>query len=237
MMRFSVAAAFSVIALTVPVFAQTPPPATAVPPPQAPLRMAFLDLQRIAAESGEGKVASGQVQALTKKKTAELEEKTKALKANQEKLQQGGSVLNDATRAQTEREIQRLTTEIDRFQEDANAEVQELQQGLQKEFEGKLRPIVDGIVKELAIGLLFSASDAGAIYVDPSLDITAEVIKRFDSSKGAAPSTAKPAAPSTAKPAAPSTAKPAAPPAATPPAAAPPATTKPAPPAPAPAKP
>ena len=36
------------------------------------------------------------------------------------------------------------------------------------------------MVKEFAIGLLFSAGDAGAIYVDPSLDITAEVIKRFD---------------------------------------------------------
>jgi outer membrane protein len=172
--------------------------------------MAFLDLQRIAAESAEGKVASGQVQALTQKKTAELAEKTKSLKANQEKLQQGGSVLNDATRAQTEREIQRLTTEIDRFQEDANAEVQELQQSLQKEFEGKLRPIVDALVKELAIGLLFSASDAGAIYVDPSLDITAEVIKRFDAAKPAA----KPAAGTTAKPAAPAAAKPTPPPAA-----------------------
>ena len=42
----------------------------------------------------------------------------------------GGAVLNDATRAQTQREIDRLTTEIDRFQEDANAEVQELQQQL-----------------------------------------------------------------------------------------------------------
>jgi Skp family chaperone for outer membrane proteins len=242
-MRLSIVAAFSVCALSASVFAQAPspapPPAAAVPPTQAPLRMAFLDLQRIAAESSEGKVASSQVQALTQKKTAELAEKTKALKANQEKLQQGGSVLNDAARAQTEREIQRLTTEIDRFQEDANAEVQELQQSLQKEFEGKLRPIVDGLVKELAIGLLFSASDAGAIYVDPSLDITGEVIKRFDAAKGtaakpAAPAATKPAAPATAKPAAPATAKPAAPPAAPP--AVPPATQKPAAPAPAPAK-
>ena len=90
-------------------------------------------------------------------------------------------------------------------------------------------------MKELAIGLLFSAGDAGAIYVDPSLDITGEVIKRFDSGKYvAAP---KPPAPATAKPAAPapSIGKPAVP-SVTPPAATPPpATQKPA--APAPAKP
>ena len=224
MTRFSVAVVLGAWILSATAFAQaqapTPPPAAAVPPPQtqAPLRMAFLDLQRIAAESAEGKVASGKVQELTKKKTGELADKTKALQANQEKMKAGGAVLNEAARAQTQREIDRLTVEIDRFQEDANAEVQQLQQELQGEFQEKLRPVVDAVVKELAIGLLFSAGDAGAIYVDPSLDITGEVIKRFDSGKYAA--AAKPAAPATAKPAAPSTAKPAPPavPPATPPA-------------------
>jgi len=232
MTRFSVAVVLGAWILGTAAFAQaqapTPPPAAAVPPPQtqAPLRMAFLDLQRIAAESAEGKVASGKVQELTKKKTGELADKTKALQANQEKMKAGGAVLNEAARAQTQRDIDRLTVEIDRFQEDANAEVQQLQQELQGEFQEKLRPVVDAVVKELAIGLLFSAGDAGAIYVDPSLDITGEVIKRFDSgkyaaaAKPAAPATAKPAAPATAKPAAPSTAKPAPPavPPATPPA-------------------
>jgi len=224
-MRFSVAAVFSVLVCSATALAQTPPPAAAMPPQQAPLRMAFLDLQRIAAESSEGKAASSKVQELTKKKTAELAEKTKALQSNQQKLQQGGAVLNEATRAQTQKEIDRLTVEIDRFQEDANAEVQELQQQLQAEFQEKLRPVVDGLVKELAIGLLFSAGDAGAIYVDPSLDITGEVIKRFDSGKYSTTAKPAPAAP-TAKPAPPSTAKPAvpAPPAATPPATTPPAT-------------
>ena len=253
MTRLIVAAVVSVILSSGTAFAQQPaapaPPAVTAPPaqaqPQAPLRMAFLDLQRIAAESNEGKAASGRVQGLTQKKSAELQEKTKALQSNQQKLQQGGAVLNDSARAQTQKEIDRLTVEIDRFQEDANAEVQELQQSLQAEFQEKLRPIVDGMVKELAIGLLFSAGDAGAIYVDPSLDITAEVIKRFDS----APATAKPATTGAKPPAAPApapaagTAKPtppagAKPPAATPPATTPPATQKPAvPPAPAPTKP
>src|SRR5215213_1402278 len=219
MKRFLVAAAFSTFVLGGSAFAQAP---TVVPPQQAPLRMAFLDLQRIAAESTEGKAASTKVQALTQKKGAELQDKQKALQGNQQKLQQGGAVLNEAARAQTQKEIDRLTVEIDRFQEDANAEVQELQQSLQAEFQEKLRPVVDAVVKELAIGLLFSAGDAGAIFVDPSLDITGEVIKRFDSGKYAATAkpaapTGKPAAPATEKPAAPSTAKPAVPP--TPPAA------------------
>jgi len=235
MMRVIVAAACSVIIGSGLAFAQEPPaaapPAQGQAKPQAPLRMAFLDLQRVAAESGEGKAASGKVQALTQKKQGELAEKNKALQSNQQKLQQGGAVLNDAARAQAQKEIDRLTVEIDRFQQDATAEVQELQQQLQGEFQEKLRPVVDALVKELAIGLLFSAGDAGAIYVDPSLDITPEVIKRFDASGGAKPAAPAPAAPA-AKPGAPapSTQKPAVPPQ-------PPATQKPAPGATVPAKP
>ncbi|MCM3881436.1 MAG: OmpH family outer membrane protein [Vicinamibacterales bacterium] len=211
MTRLTVAAVCSVLVLGAPAFAQSP---AVTAPPAAPMRMAFVDLQRIAAESVEGKVASGKVQALTQKKSAELAEKTKALQANQQKLQQGGAVLNEAARAQAQKEVDRLTVEIDRFQQDANAEVQELQQQLQAEFQEKLRPVLDSVVKELAIGLLFSYGDAGAIFIDPSLDITPEVIKRFDAAKPAPPAAAgaKPAPSSTAKPAAPA-APPAAPPA------------------------
>jgi outer membrane protein len=177
MRKFSVAALSSVLFLSAPAVAQQPAVTAPAPPP---LRMAFVDLQRVAAESGEGKVASGKVQALTQKKTAELADKTKQLEADQQKLQQGGAVLNEATRAQLQKEVDRLTVEIDRFQQDAQQEVQEMQQQLQTEFTGKLRPILDVMVKELGVGLLFNATDAGAIYIDPSLDITPEVIKRFD---------------------------------------------------------
>src|SRR5215213_9372986 len=191
MKRFLVAAAFSTFVLGGSAFAQAP---TVVPPQQAPLRMAFVDLQRIAAESTEGKAASAKVQALTQKKSGELAEKTKSLQANEQKLQQGGAVLSADARAQAQKEVDRLTVEIDRFQQDANAEVQELQQQLQAEFQDKLRPVLDGVVKELGVGLLFSAGDAGAIFIDPSLDITGDVIKRFDAAK---PTTGAKPAPAT----------------------------------------
>ena len=61
MTRLTVTAMFSVLVLSAPAYAQVAAPA---PPP---LRMAFVDLQRIAAESTEGKAASAKVQALTQK--------------------------------------------------------------------------------------------------------------------------------------------------------------------------
>jgi outer membrane protein len=191
--RLTVAACSSVLLLSAQAFAQQPP-AVAASAPTPPLRMAFVDLQRVAAESTEGKAANAKVTALTQSKASDITAKQKQLEADQQKLQQGGTVLNDATRSQVQKEVDRLTVEIDRANQDAQAAVQELQQQQLAEFQDKLRPVVEAMVKELGVGLLFSAGDAGAIYIDPSLDITPEVIKRFDAAS-ANKSAAAPAAP------------------------------------------
>ena len=219
MTRVTVAACSSVLLLSATAFAQQPPaqpPAQQVPPPSvsAPspaLRMAFVDLQRVAAESTEGKAANTKVQQLTQTKANDISTKTKQLDAANQKMQQGGAVLNDAARASLQKDVDRLTVEIDRAQQDAQAEVQEFQQQQLGDFQDKLKPVVESLVKELGVGLLFSMGDAGAIFVDPSLDITPEVIKRFDAasaSKPAAPPAAGAAAPRSATPTPPAAAAP-----------------------------
>jgi Skp family chaperone for outer membrane proteins len=174
--------------------------------------MAFVDLQRVAAESTEGKAANAKVQQLTQTKANDISTKTKQLDAANQKIQQGGAVLNDATRAALQKDVDRLTVEIDRLQQDAQAEVQEFQQQQLADFQDKLKPVVEGLVKELGVGLLFSMGDAGAIFVDPSLDITLEVIKRFDAASAAR--LAAPAAPAAGAAAPKTTAPVATPPAA-----------------------
>src|SRR5947208_3204589 len=104
--RMTVAACSSFVLLTATAFAQQPPPMASGPAP-APLRMAFVDLQRVAAESAEGKAANAKVQQLTQTKAGEIAVKTKQIEANNQKLQQGGAVLNDATRAQLQKEVER----------------------------------------------------------------------------------------------------------------------------------
>jgi outer membrane protein len=217
MTRLTVAACSSVLLLSATAFAQQPPaqpPAQQAPPsvtaPAPALRMAFVDLQRVAAESTEGKAANAKVQQLTQTKANDISTKTKQLDAANQKMQQGGAVLNDAARASLQKDVDRLTVEIDRAQQDAQAEVQEFQQQQLSDFQDKLKPVVESLVRELGVGLLFSMGDAGAIFVDPSLDITLEVIKRFD-----AASAAKPAAPA-AGAAAPKPATPTPPPATVP---------------------
>jgi outer membrane protein len=207
----------SAMLVSAPAFAQTPAPAPAAPaapaqaaPAPAPfpagVKYAFIDIQRIANESGEGKAATAKVQALNQQRVNDLNEKNKALQAQQQKLESGGNVMSEAARAQLQREIDRLTVDIQRFTQDAQAEVQELQQTMMADFQRKLGPVIQQVAEEKGLQLLFSAADSGLVWADPGLDLTAEVIKRFDSAPSAA--AGKPAAPAAPKPAPPPAAAP-----------------------------
>jgi len=219
MRAFVVAAALSVILAAAPGFAQAPAaaPAPAPAPQEAPAqppfpagaKYAFINIQRIAAESAQGKTLSSRVQTLNTQKVTQLNDKNKALQTAQQKLDSGGSVLSDAARAQLEKDIDRQQTEIQRFTDDAQKEVQELQNELQAEFQQKLGPVIQQVAQEKKLEILFSALDAGIVWADAGLDLTSEVIRRFDAANPAATASA-PAAP-TAAPAAPAAAAPPAP--------------------------
>ena len=215
MRAFVVAAALSVVLAAAPGFAQAPAAAPAAPPaaqaapaaePAFPAgaKYAFVNIQRIAAESQQGKVLSSRVQALNNQKVNELNEKNKALQASQQKLDSGGSVLSDTARAQLEKDIDRQQTEIQRFTDDAQKEVQELQNELQGEFQQKLGPVIQQLAQEKKLEILFSALDAGIIWADAGLDLTSEIIRRFDAAAPTATAAVpapKPATPAAAAPA------------------------------------
>jgi outer membrane protein len=214
MTRVVVALAVFMTCLGMPALAQQTAPPAAAPAAAAlaGLKVAFVNLQQVAGDSAEGKIATAKVQALNQQKVSELNDKNKQLQANQQKLDQGGAVLSEAARAQLQKDIDKLNVDIERFQQDANAEVTELQQQLQGDFQQKLMPVIEGIVKSQGINVLFSLTDAGVIYLDPVMDITTEVIRRFDATTGSAVAPApKPAAPKPAASGAAAPAKPSAP--------------------------
>src|SRR4029078_7136814 len=93
---------------TVTTPAQPPAPA---PRPPAPFpegsKFAFIDIQAVASNSSEGKAATARLDELRKKKNTELTTKQASLKALNDKLAAGGSVMNDQARAQLEKDIEK----------------------------------------------------------------------------------------------------------------------------------
>jgi Skp family chaperone for outer membrane proteins len=194
------------------------PPQAAAPSPPAPFpagaKVAFVDFQRVASESVEGQVSSSKINALVAKKQAEGAEKAKQLQTNEQKLAQSGAVMSEAARTQLEKDIERQKREGERFQQDAQAEIMELQQELQLDFQKKISPLVQQIVQDKGLHLLLSRADAGIVWGDPGLDLTTDFVKKLDAvtPKPAAAPAARPAAPPAAAAPRPTTPPPAAPP-------------------------
>jgi len=182
---------------TPPPAQQTPPPAAAAPqaaPAPAPkfpdgAKYAFINIQRIASESAEGKTSSSRIEGLRSKKASELAEKNKAIEALQAK--QRSAVLGEAAAAQVQKDIDKTQVEIQRMTQDAQSELQELQNELQLDFQRKVGPVIEAVAREKGLQLLFSQADSGLVWADGGLDLTTEVIRRLDAASAAA----KPAAP------------------------------------------
>ena len=173
--------------------APAPAPAAVPAQPPAPFpvgaKIAFFNPQAVFQASADGRAAVSRVNALIEKKQKENADKAKLLQGNQAKLQTSGSVMNETARVQLEKEIEKQTKDAERFQQDAQAEINELQQEVQNEFVKKLQPIVESLANEKGLQLMFNASESGIAWAAPGLDLTSEVIKKLDA--GAKPGTAK----------------------------------------------
>ena len=219
---FAVALALSLVLSAAPSFAQAQAPAPAQPKPAAPaapapapatqkpappapappkvvpfqvgLKYAFVDLGVVAESSAQGKAFNAKVQALQEQKVKELQGRDKALKDAQEKLEKGATVLNDQARAGLQVEIEKLQRDIQRSTEDAQQEIQTLTQQLQQQFYALLTPVIDKVAKDKQVHFIFDAAQSGLVWADPSMNLTADVVKALDASATAKPAAATPPA-------------------------------------------
>ncbi|MDA1092760.1 MAG: OmpH family outer membrane protein [Acidobacteria bacterium] len=194
-MRLFSRVATTAVALMVtfaPVVASAQPPATPAaatpaadaPPARLPFppgaTHAYVDLQRVLAQSTAGQAANKKVQEMTEAKLAEIEATQTQLNASQTRLQQSGGVLSSEAQFQLQTEIETLSTRVQRQTQDAEAEVGRFQQGQQIEFNAKLAPALDQVGATRGLSFIFSVAEGGIAWANPALDVTADVILALD---------------------------------------------------------
>jgi outer membrane protein len=176
-------------------------------------RVAVIDMARVSAESLLGKSYAAQLEKLqndinaeaTKKQT-DLGKMDAAIKALQDDLEKQGAVLSQEARERKQQEIVRKGRERQAFLEDGQAEInrmreraQQQAQGINGEFQVKIRPLVEQVAKDRGFDLVLDSQVAYTI--NKEFDITRDVIvKADDAEKAKAAAPAAPAAPPAPKP-------------------------------------
>ena len=179
-----------------------------------PPKIGVMNVLRAIVECNEGKQANEEFQKKFEAKRDELSNKQKELETLQQQLKSQAATLNDDARAGLTKNITQKTTDLQRSQEDAEKEFNELRNQIFNRIGSKLAPLVQQYAKEKNFTLVLDSSSQTTqlTYVDPATDITDDIVKRYDamqvSSTGSAPA-AKPAPTVTPKAPVPATKPPA----------------------------
>jgi outer membrane protein len=159
--------------------APTPTPAVAVPF-LADSKIAFVNMQALLSESKLGKAGLAQMKTLTDKQQADLNDKNKAIQTLQQKIQTQSTVVTPETRTQWNSDLEKAQRDLQYSQNEAQAQVEELNQRLLGDFQEKVLPIIEALAKEKGLYANFGAAESGAAYVHPGVDLTVELVKRLD---------------------------------------------------------
>jgi outer membrane protein len=147
---------------------------------QAP-RIAAVDLQKTFEQSAEGKDVISQLRQKEQAIMGELEKLDKQILSLETKLNTQRLTLSDEAQQKLAFELESARIQRKRTEEDSTKEFQRLQFTLVSRLRTEVYSVIQSYAKEQQIGLVFDLSaPAGVIFCEPSLDITSEIIRRYD---------------------------------------------------------
>lgn len=166
---------------------------------QKQLKVAVVDLQAVLDASTKGKAAKERLRELgiklqeeIKSKRAFKEGREQELQKLREDIRSKGLVLNPQAQEEQEetfrkkvRELQRFINDTNNFIEDATAEFREREVRETRRLLREIRDVVQAMGKEGKYHLVLEGNEGAAVvlYFDGSVDLTQQVVKRYNQAK------------------------------------------------------
>ena len=149
-------------------------------PAASQANIAVIDVQRVVSESDPGKEALQKLQVIQDAKIQEGQALQQELAALQEQFNTQRFTVSEERLAELNKEMEDKTISIRRFEDDAKRELEEARRRELGGLEGRILPIINQIGEEQGITLIFNKFQSGLVYADESVDITDDVIRRFN---------------------------------------------------------
>jgi outer membrane protein len=154
---------------------------------QPATKIVVVDSARAFQASTEGKKAIGQIQERESKIRAELQKMDDAILALQNRLNTGRLTMTQEALLAASADLEKKQTDRKRYQEDANRDFGLFRDNLVNKIKTEMIAIVDSLAKEKGYDLVLDLQASGAAYFNPAIDVTDELIRRYDLSKAGTP--------------------------------------------------
>ncbi len=153
--------------------------------PSDEIRIGYVDLQRAIFGSNAGKEARRTLDERTEKLKRDFERREEELRRLRAEYLKQSAVLSPDARGEKERELQIKTRELQRLQQDYEDELNRKDAELSKRILGEVREIVRQVGGKGNYTLILEKKSAGVLYAASGVDLTDEVIRAYNASKGA----------------------------------------------------
>jgi outer membrane protein len=168
----------------------------------APTKPATIHIQKAILSTKDGEKASADLQAKFAPRRAAIEKKNADIAAKTDQLKKGAATMSADARDRLSREIDAEQKALQRDQEDFDADVQAEEGKVMNELGNRLLEVIGKYANQNGISLVMDTSNPQSqlIWADPSVDITADIVKLYDLAHPVATAAAPAPAPSAPKP-------------------------------------
>ena len=150
---------------------------------QEQIKVGVVNSQEVLEKSEEGKMAIAQLQERDRSQQSRLSKLDEEIRQLETKLNTQRLTLTNEAMLQLTSDLDKKRTDRKRLAEDALRELQDLRLRLFNKVQSELIPIIEQLGKEKDLDIIFDLANSGTIYFNPTIELTAEVIKRYDASK------------------------------------------------------
>jgi outer membrane protein len=152
-------------------------------PAAAQSKVAVIDVQRVVAESDPGKEAIQKLKVISDAKVQEGQTLQQEMATLQEQFNKQRFTVSEQRLAEMTKELEDKNIAIRRFEDDAKRELEEARRRELGGLEERILPIINQIGQEEGITVIFNKFQSGLVYADEAVDITDDVILRFNTAQ------------------------------------------------------
>lgn len=143
-------------------------------------KIVFINMKEILQKSLSGQEATKDFQKAFEKVRARIQEREKELQQMKESLDKQRIILTEAALKEKEIEYEKQYRDYKRMVEDANGDMQRLNQEMMQKLVPEVLKIVGVIGKKEGYLAVWDTDSPGVAYYDPSVDISARVTTEYD---------------------------------------------------------
>lgn len=150
-------------------------------------KIAIINSQKAFETSAEGKKALNQLTDRETKIKTDLQKMDDAIRLLENRMNTGRLTMTNEALIALQADIDKKTTERKRYEEDAARDAQQLSGNLIQKIRVEMVTIIENLAKERGLELVLDTATSGVVTASPTIDITDEVVRRYDQSKSATP--------------------------------------------------